>query len=124
MKYLYLVTILLIAQGCQKVNNPSPSQNTTLNAISNSTAATKEKGWLQRYIEDSSKTQNQHSNKNKPIHKNNTIKEKHNQKPLTKKSNEQRGALQGFFEDHFNLVTTDDAHIDELNKLPVIGNEK
>lgn len=133
MKYLLVVTILLILSGCSSQNGITPSQNKALNSISPSTAEKKEPGWIQRHLESwlqndwEKRTQGFEENTSKEV-ATDAKKLPHNATKNNKKqkNGDDRFALQHYVDkiDYYikhKPKSNTPSHAKELSKLPAIG---
>lgn len=142
MKTLLPVTILLIFVGCASQNTPTPTQNKALNGVSNSTAAKKKSGWMQKNLdnwlendwekstkdfdESLQKTKTASKIEEKPS-KNNANLKQQDQKSLDNKKEEDSGfTLQHYVDKAAYYLehkekSNEPSHAEQLKKLPVIG---
>ena len=148
MKRLGLVTILLIFAGCSSSQNqPTPTQNESLNTISKSSAAKKgEKGWIQKNLDEwyegdwkkntkgfeeesepkaavSSATKEEEGVEVIQDTKNISTEEKNTQKQKTKSNPYTLQHIVDKTEYYFEHKekTPGPSHVEEMEKMPVIG---
>ncbi len=132
MKNLYYVTIILILfNGCDATNQPSPSQNEILNKVSKSNAAKEKKGLMQESFDSwlasdwDKNTQGFEESKKEehaPLKSEKNIAKKETQI----KPKKEEGFLQHYVDKviYYHEHEEEDnstSHVEEMEKLPVIG---
>jgi hypothetical protein len=127
MNYLLSVTILLIFAGCNDAKQPSPTQNSVLNTVSNSSAQKKRSGFLQEEV-DSWLHNTPKEEVSKKEEKQHIVKESHkevNVKTTQKQMSEKKGFLQEQLDAASKSMESDHSspsHVEEMKTMPAIGN--